>query len=178
MQTFVVNQPYIPGRHSFPEGIEYNYRFGTHELRVCLPDLSQEEILAGRKRPIRLALFADHPVICVLVDIPELIDWSECPYTIHAVPAEERTVPEPRTGAWRSSFTTFVIDSSTGILKVLRFSTFSPDFSSRLHAEIRSQLATPYNKATYDTKLAEIRSRFPDVRRMLPHALIQCTSGD
>jgi hypothetical protein len=41
---YSVGQPYIPGRTSYPETVQYNFRAGQHELLMWLPSPTAREL--------------------------------------------------------------------------------------------------------------------------------------
>jgi hypothetical protein len=46
MHTYIVGQLYDPSRKSWPEGADYNFRAGGHELRIFLGRATPREIAA------------------------------------------------------------------------------------------------------------------------------------
>jgi hypothetical protein len=46
MHILEVGKPYLPGRRNYPEGADYNFRDGGHELRIFLQGATVSEIQA------------------------------------------------------------------------------------------------------------------------------------
>ena len=63
MNKLKVGKLYNPKISSWPEGIEYNWRGGVHELRVMFNNWTRKELTAWRRKPLELALYVQQPVI-------------------------------------------------------------------------------------------------------------------
>ena len=58
-----MGKPYIEGKTHWPEGVEYNYRGGGHELRLFYRDLTPKEYDAIASVPARFAFAVSGDVI-------------------------------------------------------------------------------------------------------------------
>ena len=160
MYAYEVGKPYIPGRTNWPEAVEYNYRGGGHELRMFMANPTAREIAGIARGPVRFGLVVDDPAIVLVYRFEEAIPWSDAPYTIHAVPEDQRTVPPEIQPGERALLTIIVIDARSGIIKGIRALSFTEQFSRRLHQAIRDQAAKPFDQAVYDAKLAALYRQF------------------
>ena len=61
-----VGKPYHPDCRVWPEGADYNFRDGAHELRVFLPRASKAEIASVEQGPIEFRLMCDLPDLFVI----------------------------------------------------------------------------------------------------------------
>jgi len=160
LHGYRVGTLYIPGRTSWPEHLEYNWRKGGHELRLFFSGLRRDEIEAVRHGPMELRLVVIQPVIFLCFRFAPVIDWSDAPYNYHMVPEQERTLPprpEETTGA---ELVTILVDGDTGVIEGLRLTRLRRDFARKLHGAIREQAALPFDQATYDRELDRIRRRY------------------
>jgi len=139
-----VGKPYIEGRTSWPEHVEYNYRGGGHELRLFYPNLTPAELEAFQGGPARFALAVRDDVIFFCWKFGDL-PWADSTYSIWNVDSEERTAPpEWAETAARALLVVIVIESTSGLVAGLRALTLSPHFTLRLHNAIREQLGRPW----------------------------------
>jgi hypothetical protein len=176
MHLYKVGELYIPGRTSWPEAGEFNYRGGEHELRLFWPNPSPEEVGAVAKGPAQFALFVDGTQIIFLYRFGTQ-PWSDAPYTWHRVAPAERVEPALLSADERVLLSVILVDAATGLIHVLRAVSLSHEFSRRLHDEIRQQAAAPYNASIYDRHLAQIYGRNSSddlVRR----SVVRCYGGD
>lgn len=145
MQSFSVGKLFAPEKTSWPNRAEYNYRNGMHILLVTASELSAKEIAAFQSGRIHVALYTEaFPVLFLCYRIEGYCDWSDCSFSIHRVPEEERQTP-PAKGPYYTPLTAFLVNADTGILEAIRTVSLSPVFGNRLHAMIQRQLDTPYD---------------------------------
>lgn len=158
----VVGQPYNPKRSIWPEGAQYNYRAGLHELVLFYRQPRAREVRDISKGIAQFALYADGDQIILLYRFG-IEAWSEAPYSWHRVSAEEQELPgldfPPDMGA---SLTIILVDASTGIIRAMRLIGLGRDFTLALHHAIRDQAALPYNREQYEANLARLQSRYTE----------------
>lgn len=145
MPLYEVGKPYSVTRSTWPDGVDYNYRGGEHELRIFMRNPSPAEVMAVRRGKAYFALYNTHDVIFLCYKFGSL-PWSVGTYSIHLVPEDERGVPPVRTadGLNRALLNVIMIDGATGLIAVLRAVSFSPAFTRVLEQEIREQAARPF----------------------------------
>lgn len=98
LHAYQVGRPYHPGRRSWPEQAQYNYRAGGHELVLFLTRPSSREVRAVTRVSAEFALHvaSDGDPIVLLYRFSNQdssgLPWSDAPYSWHLVPQEERTL--------------------------------------------------------------------------------------
>jgi hypothetical protein len=172
-----VGQPYLPDGQKMPEGIQYNYRGGGHELLMVLKQPSNREIAAIEKGSAEFALYADAMQIIFFYRFGEALPWSDAPFTIHRVPEEERIIPARIDGPEpHALLTVILVQQETGTVLALRATTFSPAFTVVLHTAIRTQAETPYDAATYNRQ-STLYQRYSTTNALLRLATSRTTGG-
>lgn len=159
MPIYQVGALYHPQRTRWPERIEYNYRAQTHELRLFLARLTPDEIAAIATGPAELAVVVRLPVILVLCRFGTALPWSEAPYTIHLVPAAERTIPPVLAPDERPLLHVILVEATTGIIRAVRVIALAPRLAQALHTAIREQAAQPWDAAAFDQQLARLQQQ-------------------
>ena len=59
LNVLTVGKPYDPSRPVWPQGADYNFRDGAHELRIFLPQASKTEVAAVEDGKIEFGLIID-----------------------------------------------------------------------------------------------------------------------
>lgn len=191
MHRFQVGQSYNPMRSVWPECAQYNYRQGAHELVLFFAAPTAAEVAAVRTGPLDVALHVDGPVIDLLyrfrppdtpstwsgVGGPSAIPWSDAPFTIHLVPANERTLPSATgTSEPHALVQIVLVDAASGIVHALRVASWSPAFTTAIHLAIAAQYAAPFDAQAYDRTLAALQARM-SARDLAYRANARCTSA-
>lgn len=179
MHLLKVGKPYIDGRKGWPETVEYNFRRGEHELRMFLRSPSNEEVEAVARAECEFALVYEAPVIIVLSRFGLAIPWREAPFSWYLVPESERVLPDPKTNRTPMQLLVILVEASSGIVLATRALRLTVEFTSALHAAIRSQAAAGWpGHAAYDRALASIHRQCPHGTDLLRHALARCHGGE
>lgn len=177
MTAVEVGKPYSTTRSRWDEGVDYNYRSEQHELRLFLESPTPREIKDITKGPARFALAVEGDVIFLCYKLGDL-PWSDSTYNYHLVPADQQTLPPETTPTEHAVLTIVLIDAATGIVRGLRFVTFSPSFTQALHAAIRQQAARPYpGNEAYDAHIARIYSAYDSAGIANVLAAVRCQGG-
>ena len=163
-----VGQPYDRTRRSWPQGADYNYRAGGHELRLFMPDLSTAEIAAAEKGRVEFGLWIDLPGLWVISRFHSRVDDKvlmsfDCSYQWYRVSEADRTAPpawEETSPELRALVTIILIESRNGIIKALRAVSYSPEFTRTFHKAIADQIALPYHQAEHERAVESIASQF------------------
>lgn len=174
---YEVGKLYSPNRTKWDENVEYNYRSGAHELRLFCPSPIAKEIADVQSGQVRLALYPYLDVIFFCFKFGEQ-PWSDSPYNINLVPADERQLPEDAdTAEQRRLLTTFLIDANTGILKVIRVVSMSPQFTRMIHAAIwkQNEQSLPDN---YDAQIQRIYAANTSSQIAGRLAIVTCRGGE
>jgi hypothetical protein len=182
MQVLEVGKPY-PGRATWPEGVIYEFRAGTHDLIVSLKSPTKNEIAAVREGEVEFGLLIASHVLFVISEFRlngKAINTADSPYNWWLNNEAERVppfdLPNPTS---KILLPITLVDAATGIVKVLHAVSLSPEFSRRLHQAIRDQAATPLpGLPLYNQAIDAVYRRYPTADRMLEKAVIRCKGGD
>jgi hypothetical protein len=142
----------------WPEGADFNFRGGEHELRIFLARAAHSEVQAIDYGPVEFGLLADRPGLFMIVRFGRSLSF-DCSYSWHRVVAAmgEKTLPPPSeetSPALRALLSIVLIEACTGIVLALRAVTFSPEFTRSLHRAIADQAAAPYDPAEHNRWVA------------------------
>ena len=140
MQIVAIGKPLFEGRHELPEAIEYNYQAGDHTLLLSMKNLHPLEIKAVREEPAEFGLYCEDGIIFLLYRFGEILPWSDSAFSWWNVAEEDRRIPEQRKHpAERILLKIILVEATTDVVKAIRVTTFSPEFTERLHLAIRGQ---------------------------------------
>jgi hypothetical protein len=182
MYRLEVGKPYNPAvpHQPCPEGGEYNYRGGVHELLLRFAKLTAQEIEDVRRGDSEFALAQAEGILFFLYRFGQAIRWSDAPYTWHLVPQEHRTDPEPpATPNTRAVLHVILLDATTGIVAGLRLVTLSPDLTRALFEAIQAQTQTTWaGWKEYDRHLAAAYRKYPSTEKLLTVAVARTKGGE
>ena len=179
MHLYQIGQLYSPARTDWPEVVDYNYREGTHEIRIFLPNPSPGEIAGIQSGKCEFALYLSGSVIFLLYTIAGAVRWSDAPFSWWLVPDHERQMPNPEpTDVERALVQIVLVDASTGVIKAMRAITWSPEFTAAIHKAIREQASRPFDRAEHDRIIAATYRKFPDSADMLNVATFRTIGGE
>lgn len=178
MPLLKVGKPYNPKVKSWPEGIEYNWRGGAHELRVMFRNWSRKELTAWRRKELELALYVKQPMILLLTR-PQGGAWSDSPYFYHRVPADQRGLP-PRVEELSEDQTApiqlILIEATNGLILGLRRVHPPREFMTTLHDAIREQAEHHPSLMAFDGLLLHLFQRY-DSAALAERAVARCKVG-
>lgn len=178
MAEYRVGQRYHPDVSSWPEGTNYNYRAGYHELLIALHNPSRYEIADVRSAPAEFAL-VKYKDLLVLLFCFGCVGWGDAPYSWHLVPREQRVLPEP-VGLQEphTVFYVFLLNAGTGIIEAMRMVTVSPAFSVALTVAIQEQAEKPWGgRQEYDRQVDELFMRYHRPDDLLKIAITRSRGG-
>ncbi len=140
MQIVALGKPLFEGRKELPEAVEYNYQAGDHTLLLSMKNLHRKEIEAIREAESEFGLYCENGIIFLLYRFGEVLPWSDCAFSWWNVAKEDRRIPAPPANpAERILLKIILAEASTGIVKAIRVTTFSPRFTEKLHEAIKNQ---------------------------------------
>ena len=178
MNHYAVGQPYNARRTRWPEGTQYNYREGVHELIVFCSRPHPEEVRCYRAAWARFALHVAGPSILLAFRFGNL-PWCDAPYTWHLVPDDQRVLPPADLGSdARTLIRVFLVSADDGVVRALRAMTWSPEFTRAMHRAIRRQSAQPWDRLAYDRTLNAIYAQHRSSASLAKVAVVSCTGGD
>lgn len=137
MHVLQVGQLYHPGRTRWPEspllrmtskGMELALFYSaptSSEIREVKNGLAQWAWISGQHAGLLLFRFGTQP-------------WADTPYQAHR--DQDPAVPGNR-------IQVVLVDASTGIVRALRATTWSEEFTAEVRANVAAQLAGPANDA-------------------------------
>jgi hypothetical protein len=168
MHRLEVGKPYDPARRVWPEGSDYNFRDGGHELRLLLARLSNAEVGAVRQGRVEFGLLVELPELFVITRFyapgsDRVLLSFDCSYQWHRVPAVSRTPPpawEETSPATRAVCTVLLIEATSGILQAIRAVSFSPAFTRTFHKAIAEQASLPYDASEHERAVADVVRRY------------------
>jgi hypothetical protein len=182
MPALEIGKPF-PGL-SFPtaDAGEYLYTGAGHELRIFWSRPSAREIESVRKGVAEFGLLYEEGLICLAYRFGgSSKPVSEAMYSWHLVPVGKRQIPpgeDEGPSESRALLTVVLIDAATGIVRVLRAVTFSPEFTHELHDRIREQAAgAPIDVQEYARRARRIQARYPTSEALLAAASVRTEGG-
>jgi hypothetical protein len=178
MYALEVGKPYHPARHSWPEGSDYNYAWGVHELRVFLRAAARAEVQAFATGPVEFGFFAEPLGLFLIARFGPTLSFV-CSYNWHRVTAAGRTLPPPTeetSPTVRALVSIILVEATTGIVLALWTVTFSPEFTRALHRAIAEQAAAPYDRAAHE-KWADGMTAQNSTTQLWSRCAMRCQGG-
>ncbi len=143
------------------KGAGDNIRFGMSdagaELLVCFRSPTEAEIQTIKKGPIRFGMFTKENIIFILVKFGSM-PWMDAPF--HAGLARNLTKLQDIEEGQGYGCTVLLADSSTGVVKVIRYIGFGTEYSRRLKRRIEEQMNDPFDESEYDNNLYRIMKNY------------------
>lgn len=177
---YKVGQPYSPTKRNWPEGVDYNYRAGEHELRLFFRSPNPQEVESVRTGPSQFAFTVLDGIIFFCYRFGPALPWGDCAYSIYLIPENERTVPEmPKTDVERALLTTMLIDAENGIIRAMRVTSFSPRFTRELHQAITNQANIPFpGMEQHLARGLAIQAKYTSAHLATVMAKVRCRGGE
>jgi len=183
MHTYTVGKPYHPGRQHWPEGADYNFRAGGHELRVFLGRATSSEVTAVRTGRVEFGAMIELPEIFIVSRFhgPDgrVVASFDCSYQWHRVSSAERTAPpawEETSPQLRALLSIILVEATNGVILALRSVSYSPEFTRAFHRAIADQAALPYDQAEHERAVADIVRRL-DTNAIWERCAVRCEGG-
>ena len=179
MQIVAIGKPLFEARRELPEAIEYNYQAGDHTLLLSMKNLPPKEIEAVRCEKAEFGLFCKNSIIFLLYRFGETLPWSDSAFSWWNVAEEDRQIPAPRANpAERILLKIILVEAATGIVKAIRVTTFSPEFTEKLHEAIRQQAAgAEFSRDEFVSRSLEIyEKQTPAI--LAANAVVKTKGGD
>lgn len=156
MEILTVGKPYIEGKTGYQEGLDFNYRCATYELRMFLARPQPHELDDILHGPVRFSLATVQNAIFLCVKFGGQ-QWMDASFNINLVPQDQRSLPtiEP---LMHALLHIIVIDSVSGVVAGLRVISLSVPFTQALAEAIIAQAMMPWNEEDYLARIARIYS--------------------
>ena len=162
MYKLEVGKPYQPGRRRWPEGVDYNWRSGGHELRLFLGGATRHEVEAVRSGPVQFGFFAEPEGLFLIARFGTRLSF-DCSYNWHRLSADDRTLPPPSeetSPKLRAILTIILVEATSGVVLALRGVTFSPEFTRAIHRAIAVQAAGASVRAGHQRWAEALTARY------------------
>ena len=179
MYKLEVGKPYQPGRRRWPEGVDYNWRSGGHELRLFLGGATRHEVEAVRSGPVQFGFFAEPEGLFLIARFGTRLSF-DCSYNWHRLSADDRTLPPPSeetSPKLRAILTIILVEATSGVVLALRGVTFSPEFTRAIHRAIADQVGAPYDRTAHERWANETTRRL-STHQLWGRCTMRCRGGD
>jgi hypothetical protein len=147
-EALEVGKPYPGGPRAWPEGADYNFRSGGHELRIFLDGATQHEVEAVRSGPVEFGLIVRPAGLMVIARFGSLTFDCSYHWGCMAEATGDRTLLPPSEET-KPSMTIILLEATNGIVLVLRTVAFAPEFTRAIHKAITDQAGSPYDRAAH-----------------------------
>jgi hypothetical protein len=174
-----VGKLYPSGQRSWPEGADYNWRSGGHELRIFLRRATPREVEAIRSSPVKFGLLVEPPGLFFISRFGRLS--FDCSYSWHrtAETTRERSFP-PLPGEMspeaRALLTIILVEASNGVVLALRSVIWSPEFTRAIHRAIHDQSSSPYDRADHEAWADRMTAEF-STEELWERSAVRCVGG-
>lgn len=158
------------------EGQHFNFDAGGPTLLIAWARPTPQEVSDVRRGLCEFALVTFGPILVLLAKFGNQY-WLEAPYSIQMLPRSQMALPIGFRSGLRYGLTVTLFDTCTAVPCGGRYVTFSPEFSDRLHEEVRPQLSFPITRAEYDTAVNALFTRYRTAESMLPDACARTAGG-
>jgi hypothetical protein len=183
-QLNVVGKPYHPARRSWPEGADYNFGDGGHELRICIANASPKEVAAVERGRVEFGLMVDLPELFVVTRFrgpdARVVMSFDCSYQWHMLAPEQRTAPpawEETSFELRALVAIVLVEATDGVILALRTMTYSPELTRALHGAIADQAGLSFDRAEHVRAVYDITKQF-NTEELWDRCTVRCTGGD
>jgi hypothetical protein len=179
LELLMVGKLYHPARHSWPEGADYNFRLGSHELRMFVPRATPKEVAAVDSGPVEFGSMVEPAGLFLIVRFDDGLTF-DCSYNWHMVNPADRTPAPPfeeTSPALRALITLIFIEATTGVVLALRAVTWSPEFTRAIHKAIADQTTAPFDRAEHQRWADSMTAGFT-TDQLWDRTTIRCHGGD
>ncbi len=179
MQIVAIGKLLFESRTELPEAIEYNYQAGDHTLLLSMKNLHEREIEAVREAETEFGLFCENGIVFLLYRFGEVLPWSDSAFSWWNVAEEDRRIPAPQANpAERILLKIILVEAATGIVKAIRVTTLSPQFTEKLHGAIRQQATgEPFSRDEFVGRSLQIYKKFTPAE-LAANAIVKTKGGE
>lgn len=180
MPEYRVGHELISGHGPWPEVSEFNFYDGGYELMLRVSSPTRKEVRGVKQSACEFALVPHNDVLFFLFHFRGGLPWSDAPYSWHLTKlAGREAMPVMTEGPeTRALLQVVLLDAPTGIVKVLRAVSLSPEFTMALHDAIRRQASAPWpGSAEYNSMIQEAYRKWPTTEAMLAAATTRTVGG-
>lgn len=179
MQIVAIGKPLFEGRNELPETVEYNYQSGDHTLLLSMKNLHPKEIEAVCEAEAEFGLYCEDGIVFLLYRFGESLPWSDSAFSWWNVAEEDRQIPAPcENPAERILLKIILVEAATGIVKAIRVTTLSPEFTEKLHDAIRQQAnGEPFSRNEFVNRSLQIYKKFTPFE-LAASAIVKTKGGE
>ncbi len=160
----------LPGIKGTGDSVRFGMGDSGAELLVCFGSPTEKEIAAIKEGPVQFGMFTKENVIFILAKFGTM-PWMDAPF--HVGLAKGLTHLQDVEQGMGYGCTIILVDSSTGIVKALRYVGLSTEFSKRLKNNIEEQMNDVFDVAEYDAKLSRIMGTY-STKDMVRFSEVNC----
>lgn len=156
MQKFEVGQLFQEDITQYEETMRFGFSQPGADMCIFFNAPNAKEIESVKSGKLEIAMYTKDDLIFMLFKFQGL-HWMDAPYSVHiSKPFEFEDLAEG------SGFgcTIFLIDAATGILKVMRYISFSTEFSRRFKNAVLKQKELSFNNSLYDAKIQAVYKNY------------------
>lgn len=149
MRKLEIGQLLEEGKTKYQEGVVFDFQHGSPLLYLFFNRPTIKEIEAVKSGKFEVGFYVKDEVIFILAKF-EGMPWMDAPYSVHlSRPFVLQDIHE------RQGFglTILLVDASTGILKAIRYSGLSTEFSRKFRDAIERQNTLTWEEKTYQQKI-------------------------
>jgi hypothetical protein len=160
--VYRVGEPFHQGRCTWPEGGQFTYSPGGHELTLFRSAIRDDVVNEVRQGQAELALIVELPLIVLTYRFGQTIPWDDVPYSWHLQPVTWRVIPsvehspEARALLWIT-----LVGAEDGIIHAQRGVTLSPSFTHSLHDAIRAQALMAFDPKECTSAISKVFLNYP-----------------
>jgi hypothetical protein len=181
LHLYAVGKPYDPRRTTWPEGADYNFRGGEHELQIFLEGATPREVEAIGSGPVEFGLLAEPSGLGLFLITRFGRTTFDCSYSWYrtARTTGDRTWPplwEETSPELRALLHIILVEATTGIVLALRAVSFSPEFTRAIHRAITEQAAAPDHRGAHESWV-DAMTRF-STDQLWKLCTVRCQGGE
>jgi hypothetical protein len=155
--VYRVGESFRRGQHSWPEGAQFTYSPGGHELTLFRSCIDEDVVNEVRRGQAELALIVEPLLIVLTYRFGESIPWNDVPYSWHLQPISWRVIPtvDPSPEA-RALLWITLVGTEDGLIHAQRGVTLSPSFTRSLHGAIRAQALMAFDSGKCTSAISKV----------------------
>jgi hypothetical protein len=177
MHKLEVGKLYVQGRTQWPETPEFNWLDSGPELRVFFAKPTPVEVAQFRTGSAGFGLVLSEGIVFMLAKFGTLA-WMDAPFHHSMIPTGRRPDLNQEFGPeTRALLQSYLVDAATGILRVIRAVSLSPEFTRQLHTLIVEQAKHPMTRGEYEAAVDTAYRNHPITKLMLAKSLITSKGG-
>lgn len=169
-----LNEPHPLNVRAMDEGLQLLAGGAAYELLYNVDAPSDTELAALNTGPLEFALVDQPGVLLLAMRAAPEVPWGDAPLNPHA-PDGRLTPPQIPQAGQRTPGRLTVTDHRTGLVRVIRSFTFTPEFSLALAEGVRLHAGAPYpGERGYERLLNSLYALYPTAETLVGGAVARC----